>query len=71
MTGVASRDGSFARFFGIAPHMIKPETTIARFAEIISEFFATKNLADFLLDGLGSILPDDFKYISNATDVSS
>ena len=41
--------------------MIVPESALARLAEVVPQFLDAENLAGFLLDGLGSVLPDQFE----------
>ena len=51
--------------------MIVPEASLARLAEVVSQFLDGENLAGFLLNDLGPVRPDQFKTLPTRRTTSS
>src|SRR5439155_20939138 len=61
-------DGGLAVALRVARDMVIPEASLIRFAEVVSQFPYADDFTGFLLDGSGSILPDDFENIPHPSN---
>ena len=63
-------DRGLAAALGVAGDVVVPEAALARLAEVVPQFLDAENLAGFLLDGVGPVLPDQFEdFADPANDV--
>ena len=61
-------DRGLAAALGVAVDVVVPEAALARLAEVVPQVGHAEDLAGFLLDGVGPVLPDHFEDITDSAN---